>query len=129
MVEEYRIVVNEKMAELFEQVDFVIASTNPDVVFAATGPLPTQVGDRQADIGNNGALTIPVQHRRQSRHPIPARSGRPACRSACRSSLPTTPSPPSSTSLSLSSVNVPGLSWPPARRFRSTCAIARPKSR
>lgn len=58
-VEEYRVVINEAMADLFDQVDVVIAATNPDVAFAATGPLPQQVGDRQTDLGNNGALTIP----------------------------------------------------------------------
>jgi len=31
---------NETMADLFEQVDFVIASTNPDIAFGHVGPLP-----------------------------------------------------------------------------------------
>ena len=58
-VEEYRTRVNERMAAIFEEVDFVIASTNPDVAFAATGPLPTEIDGRSVDLGNNGALTIP----------------------------------------------------------------------
>jgi aspartyl-tRNA(Asn)/glutamyl-tRNA(Gln) amidotransferase subunit A len=52
--------MNEAMADVFDQVDFVIAAANPDVAFAAEGPLPTQVGDQQAELGNNGALTIPA---------------------------------------------------------------------
>src|SRR2546429_9791778 len=52
--------MNEAMADVFDEVDFVIAATNPDVAFAAEGPLPTQGGDQQADLGNNGALTIPA---------------------------------------------------------------------
>ena len=59
-VETYRTTVNEKLADLFEEVDFVIAATNPDVAFDAAGPLPTMVGDRQVGLGNNGALTIPA---------------------------------------------------------------------
>lgn len=59
-VETYRTVVNEKFADLFEQVDFVLAATNPDVAFDAAGPLPTMVGERQVGLGNNGALTIPA---------------------------------------------------------------------
>lgn len=59
-VETYRTTVNEKMADLFEQVDFVMGATNPDVAFDAAGPLPTRVGDREVGVGNNGALTIPA---------------------------------------------------------------------
>ena len=58
-VEEYRTIVNETMAAVFEQVDVVIAATNPDIAFAATGPLPQAVGGHPTDLGNNGALTIP----------------------------------------------------------------------
>jgi Asp-tRNA(Asn)/Glu-tRNA(Gln) amidotransferase A subunit family amidase len=59
-IENRRTAMNEAMADVFDQVDFVIAAANPDVAFAAEGPLPTQVGDRQAELGNNGALTIPA---------------------------------------------------------------------
>jgi aspartyl-tRNA(Asn)/glutamyl-tRNA(Gln) amidotransferase subunit A len=58
-IEAQRTRINEIMAALFEQVDFVIASTNPDVAFGCEGPLPRQVGDTKVELGNNGALTIP----------------------------------------------------------------------
>lgn len=58
-IEANRIAMNEAMAALFDEVDFVIASTNPDVAFAAEGPLPQEVEGRNAGYGNNGALTIP----------------------------------------------------------------------
>jgi aspartyl-tRNA(Asn)/glutamyl-tRNA(Gln) amidotransferase subunit A len=56
------------MADIFEQVDFVICATNPDVAFGAQGPMPTTVDGRdliselgfEAALGNNGALTIPA---------------------------------------------------------------------
>jgi aspartyl-tRNA(Asn)/glutamyl-tRNA(Gln) amidotransferase subunit A len=59
-IENRRIATNEAMADVFDQVDFVIAASNPDIAFAAEGPLPTMVGDRQVDLANNGALTIPA---------------------------------------------------------------------
>jgi aspartyl-tRNA(Asn)/glutamyl-tRNA(Gln) amidotransferase subunit A len=59
-IENRRTAMNEALAEIFDQVDFVIAAANPDVAFAAEGPLPTTVGDQQVDLGNNGALTIPA---------------------------------------------------------------------
>ena len=43
--EMFRIDVNERMADIFEQTDFVFAATNPDTAFAAAGPMPTTVGD------------------------------------------------------------------------------------
>jgi aspartyl-tRNA(Asn)/glutamyl-tRNA(Gln) amidotransferase subunit A len=66
--EMFRIEVNERMADLFEQTDFIFAATNPDVAFSAAGPMATTVGgvDLIAEhgfdtaIGNNGALTIPA---------------------------------------------------------------------
>ncbi|HEX5613652.1 MAG TPA: amidase [Acidimicrobiia bacterium] len=58
-IEASRIALNEAMADLFDHVDFVIASTNPDVAFAAEGPMRTRVGDVDTGPGNNGALTIP----------------------------------------------------------------------
>jgi aspartyl-tRNA(Asn)/glutamyl-tRNA(Gln) amidotransferase subunit A len=62
-----RTALNEAMAELFSSCFFVFASTNPDVAFNATGPLPTVVGGRDLvkergfveAAANNGALTIP----------------------------------------------------------------------
>jgi len=64
----FRIALNEQMADLFDQTDLVFAATNPDVAFAAPGPMPTTVGDVDLiaaygfdkAIGNNGALTIPA---------------------------------------------------------------------
>ncbi len=66
--EMFRIEVNEAMADIFDQADFVFAATNPDVAFDAAGPLPTTVGDVdliatygfERAVGNNGALTIPA---------------------------------------------------------------------
>jgi aspartyl-tRNA(Asn)/glutamyl-tRNA(Gln) amidotransferase subunit A len=51
---------NEAMADLFDQVDFVITATNPDVAFPAEVEVNTRVGDGSAPPGNNGALTIPA---------------------------------------------------------------------
>lgn len=56
----WRQVMNEAMAGVFDQVDFVLTSTNPDVAFGHKGPLPSKVGDVDAGMGNNGALTIPA---------------------------------------------------------------------
>jgi len=44
-VEQFRMTLNERMADLFEQADFIVAATNPDVPFPAGGPMPTTVGD------------------------------------------------------------------------------------
>ncbi len=56
------------MAQIFEEVDFVICATNPDVAFGAQGPMPTTIDGVdliaelgfEAAMGNNGALTIPA---------------------------------------------------------------------
>jgi Asp-tRNA(Asn)/Glu-tRNA(Gln) amidotransferase A subunit family amidase len=64
----FRIDLNERMADLFDQADFVFAASNPDTAFGAAGPMPTKVGDVDLiteygfdkAIGNNGALTIPA---------------------------------------------------------------------
>jgi aspartyl-tRNA(Asn)/glutamyl-tRNA(Gln) amidotransferase subunit A len=66
-IESFRCRLNEAMASLFDQADVIVASSNPDVAFAAAGPLPTVVDgvDLIAELGferglsNNGALTIP----------------------------------------------------------------------
>ena len=54
-----RIDANETMAALFEQVDFVICATNPDVAYPAEVQLNTRVGNQDVGPENNGALTIP----------------------------------------------------------------------
>ncbi|MCC7078911.1 MAG: amidase [Acidimicrobiia bacterium] len=58
-VEANRAEMNEAMARIFENVDFVISSTNPAVAFAAEGPLPFEFNGKPVGPGNNGALTIP----------------------------------------------------------------------
>ena len=40
-IESRRTAMNEAMAEVFDQVDFVIAASNPDVAFGVKGPMPT----------------------------------------------------------------------------------------
>ncbi len=57
--EQARIELNEGMAALFDEVDFVFCATNPDVAFGADGRLPTTFGGLEASPINNGALTIP----------------------------------------------------------------------
>ena len=64
----FRVDLNEQLADIFDQADFILAATNPDTAFAAAGPMPTTVGDVDLiatygfdkAIGNNGALTIPA---------------------------------------------------------------------
>jgi aspartyl-tRNA(Asn)/glutamyl-tRNA(Gln) amidotransferase subunit A len=58
-IEAMRVETNERMADLFDQVDFVLTATNPGVAFGAEGPLPSVFDGREAGFGNNGALTIP----------------------------------------------------------------------
>jgi Asp-tRNA(Asn)/Glu-tRNA(Gln) amidotransferase A subunit family amidase len=66
-IERYRRDLNSAMADLFEQADFVVASSNPDVAFAAEGPPPSTLPgvDLVSEIGltralmNNAALTAP----------------------------------------------------------------------
>jgi aspartyl-tRNA(Asn)/glutamyl-tRNA(Gln) amidotransferase subunit A len=66
--EMFRIEVNEHMADIFEETDFLFCAANPDVAFAARGPMATTVGgvDLIAQygldiaLGNNAALTIPA---------------------------------------------------------------------
>lgn len=52
--------LNEAIATVFDQVDFVIAATNPDTAFPAHVEMNTRVGDVRVEPGNNGALTIPA---------------------------------------------------------------------
>jgi aspartyl-tRNA(Asn)/glutamyl-tRNA(Gln) amidotransferase subunit A len=66
-IEAYRRQMNEAMADLFDAADFVMASTNPDVAFAAEGPPPSTIpgADLIYEVGfaraimNNAALTAP----------------------------------------------------------------------
>ena len=63
LVERRRMEVNEAMARIFdpaEGVDLVVTATNPDVAFAAAGPLPDTFGGIEAGRGNNGLLTFPA---------------------------------------------------------------------
>ncbi len=57
--EQARTSANETMAAAFDQVDFIISATNPDVAFPAEVGANTRVGDRKVGLENNGALTIP----------------------------------------------------------------------
>lgn len=59
-VERNRTEANEAMAAVFDEADFIIAATNPDVAFPAHIGLNTRVGDEPVGPENNGALTIPA---------------------------------------------------------------------
>lgn len=59
-VELNRTAANEAMADVFDEVDFVICATNPDVAFPAEVAVNNRVGDLTVGIENNGALTIPA---------------------------------------------------------------------
>ena len=67
-IEAFRRSMIEQMAQIFEEVDFVVCATNPDVAFGAQGPMPTVVDGVdlisevgfEAAVANNGALTIPA---------------------------------------------------------------------
>lgn len=59
-VEEQRTEANERMAEVLDNVDFVICATNPDVAFPAKVGLNTRVAGQTVGAENNGALTIPA---------------------------------------------------------------------
>jgi len=67
--ERFRVEAHEVMADLLDDVDFIFASTNPDVAFTAEGPVPVTVGDvdlmeKFGDImrvgANQGNLTFPA---------------------------------------------------------------------
>lgn len=58
--EKARTAANEAMAAVFDQVDLLIAATNPDVAYPAEVTLNTLVGDVRVGPENNGALTIPA---------------------------------------------------------------------
>jgi aspartyl-tRNA(Asn)/glutamyl-tRNA(Gln) amidotransferase subunit A len=59
-IESRRAALNQRMHEIFEQADFVITASNPDVAFNAEGPLPSNFGGVEAGMGNNGKLTFPA---------------------------------------------------------------------
>jgi aspartyl-tRNA(Asn)/glutamyl-tRNA(Gln) amidotransferase subunit A len=59
-IERRRMELNERMAEIFGQVDLVVTASNPDVAFDAEGPLPSVFGGVEAGMGNNGRLTFPA---------------------------------------------------------------------
>ena len=59
-VERSRTEMNEQMAEVFDQVDFVISATNPDVAYPAHITANTRVGEQKVGLENNGVLTIPA---------------------------------------------------------------------
>jgi aspartyl-tRNA(Asn)/glutamyl-tRNA(Gln) amidotransferase subunit A len=62
-IERRRMEVNEAMARIFDPVDgvdFVMTASNPDVAFAAEGPLPDTFGGIEAGANVNGRLTFPA---------------------------------------------------------------------
>ena len=59
-LERRRTALFEAMGNLFESVDLVVTSSNPDVAFDAEGPLPRTFGGIKDSPGNNGKLTIPA---------------------------------------------------------------------
>jgi Asp-tRNA(Asn)/Glu-tRNA(Gln) amidotransferase A subunit family amidase len=59
-VERTRTAANETLAAAFDQVDFVIAATNPDIAFDAEVTLNMTVGELSVGPENNGLLTIPA---------------------------------------------------------------------
>jgi aspartyl-tRNA(Asn)/glutamyl-tRNA(Gln) amidotransferase subunit A len=59
-IEARRTALNEAMARIFSQVDLVVAASNPDVAFAAEGPLPSSFGGIEEGARNNGRLTVPA---------------------------------------------------------------------
>jgi len=67
-IEAFRRQIIVQTAQIFEQADFIVCATNPDVAFGAQGPMPTTIDGMdliaahgfEAAVGNNGALTIPA---------------------------------------------------------------------
>ena len=63
-LERRRAELNEAMARIFDTasggVDFVMTASNPDVAFAADGPLPDTFGGIRAGVQINGRLTFPA---------------------------------------------------------------------
>jgi aspartyl-tRNA(Asn)/glutamyl-tRNA(Gln) amidotransferase subunit A len=59
-IERRRTELNEAMARVFDEVDLIITASNPDVAFAAEGPMPRTFGGIDAGGRNNGLLTFPA---------------------------------------------------------------------
>ncbi len=59
-VERNRTGMNEAMAAVFDDADFIISATNPDVAYPAEITANTRVGDKKVGLENNGVLTIPA---------------------------------------------------------------------
>jgi Asp-tRNA(Asn)/Glu-tRNA(Gln) amidotransferase A subunit family amidase len=59
-MEEARTQLNEATAEVFDEVDFVITATNPDVACDANVTVNTRVGELVVGPENNAALTAPA---------------------------------------------------------------------
>jgi aspartyl-tRNA(Asn)/glutamyl-tRNA(Gln) amidotransferase subunit A len=114
-LEQRRTELFEAMAGLFDEVDLVVCATNPDVAFAAEGPLPDTFGGLESTAANNGKLTIPGNIYGNPGISIPqaTSAGSP---SGSRSWLATTPRRCSSTSPSPSSGSGRGRSSPRAPR-------------
>ena len=75
LIERKRMEVNEAMAMIFDPVDgvdLVITASNPDVAFAAEGPLPNTFGGVKGGAGNNGKLTFPANLHGNAAISIPA---------------------------------------------------------
>jgi Asp-tRNA(Asn)/Glu-tRNA(Gln) amidotransferase A subunit family amidase len=57
-IDPVRKLLNEAVADLFEQVDLVLCATCPDDAHAAEGPSPRSVGGREVEAFNAGRLTM-----------------------------------------------------------------------
>jgi aspartyl-tRNA(Asn)/glutamyl-tRNA(Gln) amidotransferase subunit A len=77
-LERRRAELNEAMARIFDAtsggVDLVITASNPDVAFAAEGPLPDTFGGIEAGVQINGRLTFPANLHGNPAISIPAGS-------------------------------------------------------
>ena len=59
-IDPVRKLLNQAVADLFDQVDLVLAATNPDDPYPAEGPSPTHVGEIAVESYNAGRLTMPM---------------------------------------------------------------------
>ena len=82
-IEARRTALNEAMARIFSDVDLVVAASNPDVAFAAEGPLRPSFGGIEEGARTTGGSRSPPTC--TGARPSPSRPGRStACPSACR---------------------------------------------